>query len=188
MPRDYAKSAPKKRKPATRSNSRKTVAKTNSRWPGILSGFVIGMLVMYVYQTWDSRQEDIVKVFEDLAGDRQSTPQKPSFEFYDMLQYSEVKVPDVEPEPLRGSVQADQNVYMLQAGSFRSAEDADSLRAQLLLLNLDARVEKTSNQQAGVWYRVIIGPFTSRSKLTGARATLFQNRIDNLVLKRKNNS
>lgn len=188
MPRDYAKSAPKKRKPATRSNSRKAVTKTHSRWPAILSSFVVGMLVMYVFQTWDSRQEDFVKVLGEISGDTGAAPEKPHFDFYTLLPDSEVIVPDVAPQPLRGSNGSDHNVYMLQAGSFRNADDADSLRARLLLLNLDASIEKTGDQQAGIWYRVIIGPFTSRSKLAGTRATLLQKGIDNLVLKRKDNS
>jgi len=76
-------------------------------------------------------------------------------------------------------------VYVLQAGSFRSAADADSVRASLLLLNMHANIEKVSTGGNETWHRVLVGPFTSKAELSNARAILTQNGIDSIQLKRR---
>ena len=73
--------------------------------------------------------------------------------------------------------------YLLQAGAFKQREDAESRRAQLLLLNLDPKIEETTSAN-GRWYRVYPGPFQSRSKLNKARSLTAAQNIDTLLLKR----
>ena len=183
MPRNYAKSTPRKRQSAAQGNTRKTVAKPSARWPWLISGFLLGISVMLMFQRWENPEQDIAQAIDDIAGSDSAESLKPRFDFYTLLRESEVIVPNIEQSPERGS-QQNGEIFMLQAGSFRNTSDADSLRARLLLLNLDARVEAASSRTAGTWHRVIVGPFQSRSKLAGARATLLQNGIDNLMLKR----
>jgi sporulation related protein len=184
MPRNYNNNSPKKSKPAARRNTRKPEAKPSARWPWLLSGFLLGAFAMFMVQRWENPEQDIAQAIDNIAGSEHTETLKPRFDFYTLLRESEVIVPDIEQSPERGH-QQNGELFMLQAGSFRSTSDADSLRARLLLLNLDAQVEAASSRSAGTWYRVIVGPFNSRSKLAGARATLLQNGIDNLVLKRK---
>ena len=114
----------------------------------------------------------------------EQTDAKPRFDFYTLLKESEVFVPEVEESP-QNQAPSEQYHYLLQAGSFRRYADADGLRAQLLLLNLDAAVETTGAKPGETWHRVLVGPFISRSKAANARAALLQNGIDNLLLKRK---
>ena len=71
----------------------------------------------------------------------------------------------------------------LQAGSFRQREDADRRRAELLLLGLEPRVEESKGDN-GRWFRVYLGPFESRSKMSKARSLTAAQNIDTLVLKR----
>ena len=201
MPTDYAKSSPKKRKPATRGNTRKSPSKRSSHWPWVLAGFAFGVVSTLLIQLWQNPQQDIAKAIEKISNNEDNEPQQPRFDFYTLLRDSEVIVPDVEPRPTRTTADTDsstdtsrdkeeesqpeKDIFLLQAGSFRDAGDADSLRVRLLLLNLDARVETASIRPGDTWYRVIIGPFNSRSKLAETRTTLLQNGVDNLVLKRK---
>lgn len=84
------------------------------------------------------------------------------------------------------SASANREVYLLQAGSFKSSRDADSMRARLLLLNLSASVQQVSPRPGETWHRVLVGPFTSSSGVSEARAMLARNGIDNILLKRKN--
>lgn len=79
----------------------------------------------------------------------------------------------------------EREVYVLQAGSFKSAADADSVRASLLLLNMKANIEKVTIAPGETWHRVLVGPFTTKSALGDAQATLRQNGIDSLQLKRR---
>ena len=75
--------------------------------------------------------------------------------------------------------------YLLQAGSFKYVKDAENLRVELLLLNLDAAIEAVTLGSGEVWQRVLVGPFSNMSKVAAARTKLAQNRIDSLLLKRE---
>ncbi len=72
---------------------------------------------------------------------------------------------------------------MLQTGAFKSAEDADAMRARLALLGLDARVyQVTLDGGATVLYRVRIGPYRELDDLSGIRRTLSENGIEAQVV------
>lgn len=58
---------------------------------------------------------------------------------------------------------ADPFAYFVQAGAFRTAEDAESQRAKLSLIGLEAKV--TEREQSGrTVYRVRIGPFDKKEE------------------------
>lgn len=112
-----------------------------------------------------------------------SAEQQPRFDFFEMLPQQRIEV-EVAPGDLPVSRdQPDGSTYLLQAGSFRHAEDADRRRAELLLLGLNPRVEETTGSN-GRWFRVLVGPFDSRSKMAAARSLTAQQSIDTLLLKR----
>jgi cell division protein FtsN len=115
--------------------------------------------------------------------DTAAAPAQPRYEFFEVLpqQRIEVEVDPAEVAAQRGTDTAE--LYLLQAGSFRQAEDADRRRAELLLLGLEPRVEETSGSN-GRWYRVVLGPFSSRSRMAAARSLTAQQNIDTLLLKR----
>ncbi|WHI51365.1 SPOR domain-containing protein [Microbulbifer sp. MLAF003] len=79
-----------------------------------------------------------------------------------------------------------QQVYILQAASFREAAEAERLRVQLTLANLDVKVESASDSR-GTWHRVLVGPFDNRSRMAKARQVLAEHRLMPLVLKRPAN-
>lgn len=85
--------------------------------------------------------------------------------------------PPPQPEPPR-------EVYLLQAGSFKSASDADTLRVRLLLLNMQARVETVSPRPGETWHRVQVGPFNNTQSLASARSVLQQNGIASIQVKK----
>ena len=75
----------------------------------------------------------------------------------------------------------DSGRLMLQTGAFKSAQDADAMRARLALLGLDARVSQVT-QDATVLYRVRIGPYRGLDDLAGIRRTLSENGIEAQVV------
>ncbi len=170
----------------TRTNSRNSAPVQSPRWLWLLSGFLLGALSVGLIQLWKTPRQDISRVIDEVTTITPAKTYKPQFEFYDQLREAEIVVPDTPPNELRnsGPAKGQNEVFILQAGSFKNFQDADSLRANLLLLNLSAQVEKTHSSNGGIWHRVIVGPFESSSKLAHARSTLLQNGIDNLVLKR----
>ena len=111
-------------------------------------------------------------------------PQKPRFDFYHMLKENEVPV----AAPRGGETQAKpkpERIFILQVASFKKAEDAEQLRVELLLLNLDARTEEVKVRNGEIWHRVLTGPFKSRSQLAKARSTLISNGHQALVMEFK---
>jgi cell division protein FtsN len=76
-------------------------------------------------------------------------------------------------------------VYLLQAGSFRSAEEADKLRANVLLLGLPARVESAKNDKGETLYRIYVGSFATAEAMENAQSTLTANKINSVVVKQK---
>ncbi len=74
--------------------------------------------------------------------------------------------------------------YRLQAGSFQKQEDADRRRATILILGLEAGIEKVTHGHK-TWYRVMLGPFESLRHLEAVRYHLSNNNIDSIVLRLK---
>ena len=106
----------------------------------------------------------------------------PQYEFYEVLPRQQIAVSD---DPTQTSAPPETGVrYLLQAGSFRQAQDADQRRAKLLLLGLAPRIEEARGD-TGRWYRVVLGPFESRSAMAKARSLTAQEDIDTLLIQRK---
>lgn len=78
----------------------------------------------------------------------------------------------------------DSTRYLLQAGAFRTADDADAMRARLALLGLDARVSPT-DQGGTTLYRVRLGPYGEIEDINRIRKDLAENGIDSQVVKVK---
>ena len=88
-------------------------------------------------------------------------------------QPSEGSATDIEPEE-----------YLLQAASFRSVDEANALRARLLLLDLPAATDSVA-LNTGRWYRVTVGPFESKSAAQRAMTALRERNISPMWIKRK---
>jgi cell division protein FtsN len=80
------------------------------------------------------------------------------------------------PPAERETPPAERETFTLQAASFRSRDDADRLRATLLLLDLPATTT-ISSLPSGVWYRVTVGPFDDRGQAESALSRLRENNI-----------
>lgn len=106
---------------------------------------------------------------------------KPGFKFYDMLPDSEVVTPQVdEYTPGPGQTTFD---YLVQTGSFKTQADAERQRAQIAFQGLRAFVKRIDMDSGSTWYRVNVGPFTSRSQMNSAVDKLVSINIEPLVRK-----
>jgi cell division protein FtsN len=74
--------------------------------------------------------------------------------------------------------------FFLQAGSFRRKDDAESVRAQIILLGQNVRVESGTVREE-TWHRVLVGPFASREQLAQSQKTLSANGFSNLLLQQR---
>lgn len=105
---------------------------------------------------------------------------KPTIDFYSVLPDRKVEI-TVREEQKEGIENPSINKtsgdkVLLQVGSFQSAGEADSLKAELAFLGLQARV-KSALVNNDTWHRVQVGPFASNSALSRAKNLLLENNI-----------
>ncbi len=108
------------------------------------------------------------------------------FEFFTVLPEIEVVVPQREieqraREPVEATTPTAATAYVLQIGSFRSASDADGLRAQVTLLGLSSHIQTVTVNDA-TWHRVRVGPFDNARDADSARRRLQENGFEPMVL------
>ncbi len=179
MSKDFAKKT--RPRAATRTKPQSKVP----GWVWLFTGTALGAFIMFLMRlselpaSEDSAADTTTKVPSESSDDQQ-----PRFDFYKLLKESEVPVPVYEPEESAETAPEQLSQYLLQVASFKAAEDAEQLRAELILLNLTAHVETAKVRNGETWHRVIVGPFESRSKLAKARSILVSNKFEALILKR----
>ena len=86
------------------------------------------------------------------------------------------------PETLTASIAADPFNYFVQAGAFRTPEDAEQQRARLLLLGIQAKVSERE-QSGRTVYRVRIGPFEKKEEADKAKDRLDNNSIETALVR-----
>jgi len=87
----------------------------------------------------------------------------------------------VDKAPITASV--NKNAFLVQIAAFKSRQEADRMRATLMLKGFDVSVV-TVSQQTVNWYRVIMGPFASRSLAEKAQLSIARKeRITGMIRK-----
>ena len=185
MSRDFAK-----RTPTTRN--RRPSKSQAPAWLWFVMGAISGAFAMALAFTWsNSHSNPAAQEIPKPSTNSESKTPKPRFDFYKLLQESEVIVPATETIPQSEKTPdhtAPNTEYILQVGSFPNQAEADKLRAQLILMNLEARIEPVEIHKGEIWHRVVVGPFDTQEKLAAARASLVANQYSALVLKRAKNA
>jgi len=184
--REYARGnrSGARRKPQAASRTQAPAGASPWRWYG--AGVATGMflsLLLYL-GTLPAGPDSGTEPGTELAA-AEKTPPKPRFDFYTMLPEQQITV-DVEPAQVaapRAETRAQGETFLLQAGSFRQAEDAERRRAELLLLGLNPRVEEASGEH-GRFFRVYLGPFQTHAEMSRARGLTTAQNIDTLLMKR----
>lgn len=91
--------------------------------------------------------------------------------------------PAASPAPAAASAD-DGARYILQAGAFGASGDAESLKARIALLGLNARVESAAINGKTV-YRVRMGPYGTASELAEAKGKLGNGGLPAMAIKAK---
>lgn len=94
---------------------------------------------------------------------------------------NKVVVSEAKPLPITAALSKE--TYLIQIAAFKNRQDAEHMKATLILKGFDVSVVATSPQQ-GAWFRVIVGPFNSRVAAEKAQVNLAQNeRIKGMIRK-----
>jgi len=102
------------------------------------------------------------------------------FTFYDILPNFEVVTPDDEPVTTADTVPkaiVEPGVYVLQAGSFSTHNDADRRRAELALHGIESHIQRVKVNDRN-YHRVYIGPTDDLDELNMLRSRLRVAKID----------
>ena len=141
-----------------------------SGWVGLLIGLAIGLAValgVFLHYRNLGPAEPVAAAPVPPASAQASEPEPPApvdtavnYDFYDMLKTQNVEVPKTaEPAPaalppgLRGDL-------VLQAGSFKSQDQAEKRQAKLALHGIESKIQRFTLEDE-TFYRVRIGPIST---------------------------
>lgn len=166
---------------------------------GLFFGFLLGLgvaagIAIYFFKTPipfadRPKPQDKPLAADEKAADASKPAKaedKPRFDFYRILPGKEEPVTErqmreaAKQPPKPG---APKESYFLQAGSFPNPADADSLKAKLALMGMEANVEPANVAGKGTWYRVRLGPYTRVDEINRIRQQLTQNGIEVSLVK-----
>jgi cell division protein FtsN len=187
VPRDYKNA---RRKPAK---------KPLPGWVWMLSGLLIGLLIAFlVYLSQQPGMSDKFSKASPEPAKVKTAVKKPAqkssekakdnglrYEFYTVLPESEIVIPEQEllqREKSRPSSQQKKHAYILQAGSFRNKQQAETLKARLALLGIESSVDKVL-VHGDAWHRIRIGPFVSIREINSTRNRLRNNDINAILIR-----
>ncbi|MFN3586740.1 MAG: SPOR domain-containing protein, partial [Moraxellaceae bacterium] len=175
-------------------------------WLWVLFALMLGAFVSVLWYLWDRRPAEPVATEPEIrtpAAPTRKAPvanapaspangpgEEPRFDFYTILPQAEVlpnrrtaEAASAAANRVPASAEADRTSYLLQAGSFRSEQEADRRRAQVLLLGLPVKTLKVAVSPGEERFRVVVGPFKGKEAAEAARASLRANGVDTLTLK-----
>ena len=166
---------------------------------GLFFGFLLGLgvaagIAIYFFKTPIPFSDRPRAQDKPLASDQKAlepakaakADDKPRFDFYRILPgkeepITERQIRDAAKQAAKPG--APKESYFLQAGSFPNPADADSLKARLALMGMEANVEPANVAGKGVWYRVRLGPYTRVDEINRIRQQLTQNGVDVSLVK-----
>jgi cell division protein FtsN len=163
---------------------------------GLATGLAIGLAVAAGVYVHDRRELAGLREPAPVAADDARPADKPApasqdadpetqLDFYEMLPKFEVVIPESEKDvrPNGPALSVDKpGAYILQAGSFRNAGDAEKMRAVLALQGIESKVQKVA-VDSDTWHRVRIGPVTNLKALDDTRRRLREAQIDAIVIR-----
>jgi cell division protein FtsN len=120
----------------------------------------------------------------DLAKVKAAEPKaKPEAKAPEAKPAAEVKAPEAKPAEVKATepVNTDPFIYFVQAGAYRSNEEAQAQRAKTALLGLDAKISER-DQGGRTVYRVRVGPI-DKAEAERVRAKLEAAHIDSAMVR-----
>lgn len=122
--------------------------------------------------------DDNREVPDDAAAEPEQKERR--FTFYELLPNFELTVPEKRPDveaDVAPAAVVEPGVYVLQAGSFSTNEDADRRRAELALQGIESHIQRVKVNDKN-YHRVYIGPTDDLDELNMLRSRLRAAKID----------
>lgn len=171
-------------------------------WKWMLITVIIIVFAVFLVYLWSTRSkqinpQQISQTITDKTGAENAAiskeelkpevklgPKPPQFDFYTILPEKEVVVPEYEIKTRTREERvgkAKETHYIMQAGSFKTFNEADRLRAKLAAMGIESKVQKAKVGSVN-WYRVKMGPYAQTGSVNTIRARLRQHGIDAITM------
>lgn len=98
------------------------------------------------------------------------------WDFFSLLPEQEVQI-----EQKTATNAKEKRMFLMQCGSFRHEEQAQSMRAQMLLLGFEPQI-RLSEGKNGLWRRVILGPYPQKRQAEADRHQLQRNGFNDCAI------
>ena len=185
MAHDFAKQRSSEKHSGKKRTSTKSATRTapvKSHWPWFFSGLLSGLFIALVAYVGFFGTASLQGINNNIVQDSASgevNDEGTDFTFYDRLSEAEVIV-DVVAVELEPEIEENPTIYRVQAGSFNSMEDAEKLRAEIILLGLDASISQ-AEVLGQTMFRVQAGPFTGNASANDAVDLLARNNMPDTI-------
>lgn len=160
--------------------------RTTPGWVLFTAGFFAGVFLSFLGYLYLRVPTDpaVANIKEVPTAKPDQTVEQMRWDFYDLFPRSEVPV--VEEYNTDGDKVAVEGPfhYLLQAGSFKDPQDADELRAELILMGMDVFVREI-DVKGKQWHRVMVGPMETELALNRAQDKLAQAEVESIPIRVK---
>lgn len=197
-----------KRRPATRA-AKQGLPGWVQLFVGLTLGLLVAAAVFIKYKPLDSNLAGdgparSTETAEPVQDEEALPPEEENrFAFYDMLpnyelviQYEDDDQPTTKkpttkkPKPKTKTAETPKEVaepgrYIIQAGSFKSFEDADKRKAKLALLGVESEIERVTIDNTKTWYRVRVGPEKDINRVNDLLKRLRDNGVETLLMRHR---
>lgn len=135
----------------------------------LLSGFGYGLWVL----KFKSAPVDVPKpAAAEKVKKQKELPPLPDDEQWQFIEELENKQVTVDVDKVE-----DKGPFLMQCGSFRTTNQANTLKANIAFAGYESQVKATQGS-SGKWYKVIMGPFAKKREAEIVRRTLKRNSIN----------
>lgn len=184
-----------------RRSSRRKKREDYPGWLWMLFGLALGLSVAFAVYVKDNTPDQaaatpqpasLQRALDDngenaVAAQSESDdePAESRFDFYEMLPKFEVIIPEEEPDVAvdrEPRAVLEPGLYVLQAGSFSTYNDADRRRAELALHGVESNIQRVTIDDK-TYHRVRIGPTDDLDELNMLRSRLRAAKIDVLRIR-----
>ena len=165
---------------AKRHSTTNQSARPLSQFSFFITGFIAGVFVSFLVYLWQAIPDD-PETQKIPKPDTTTKVEEMQWDFYEIFPKSEVPI----IEEYEGGEQVkvkDRFAYILQTVSLNTVNDENEMRAELLLMGLDAFIREVEVEDE-TWHRVIVGPLGTDLALNRAQDKLAQAQIESLPLR-----
>ncbi|TYK66072.1 SPOR domain-containing protein [Colwellia echini] len=181
---DYISRTPPPKKPAKRRGKpapKKSAKNSNgvSLKAKLISLLIVILIAAFAYGLWSLKTDPSTKTPLSKPTKVEAAPTSKAKELPKPPKEIWTYVKDLENQDIEvGEYKVeDKGPYQMQCGSFRSQDQADTLKARIAFAGIESQV-RTAKGSSGTWYKVVLGPYKRKREAEK----------DKHILRRKSNN